>query len=128
MSRYTAAARSRSCSLVRRSSAAAGTARPRLREGDEVLISAMEHHSNIVPWQLVCRQTGAKLRVAPIDDRGEIELEAYEALLSERTRLVALVHVSNALGTINPVAEMIELAHRRDVPVLLDGAQAAPHM
>jgi len=103
-------------------------ARPRLRAGDEVLISAMEHHSNIVPWQIVCQQTGATLRVAPINDRGELELDAYEKLLSERTRLVAMVHVSNALGTINPVAEVIDLAHRRGVPVLLDGAQAAPHM
>ena len=79
-------------------------ARPRLGPGDEVLISAMEHHSNIVPWQIVCQMTGARLRVAPIDDRGEIEVEAYERLLSERTKMVALVHVSNALGTVNPVA------------------------
>jgi cysteine desulfurase/selenocysteine lyase len=103
-------------------------ARPRLQRGDEILISHLEHHSNIVPWQMVCGQTGATLKVVPINDAGEIDLEAYERLLGPRTRLVAMAHVSNALGTINPVSEIVEQAHRRGVPVLIDGAQAAPHM
>jgi cysteine desulfurase/selenocysteine lyase len=103
-------------------------ARKRVREGDEILISAMEHHSNIVPWQLVCEETGARLRVVPIDDRGDLILEEYEKLLGPRTQLVSLVHVSNALGTVNPVKAIIERAHARGVPVLLDGAQAAPHL
>jgi len=103
-------------------------AKPRLKPGDEVLISAMEHHSNIVPWQLVCEATGATLRVAPIDDRGELILEAFDRLLGPRTRIVAITHMSNALGTVNPVAEIVRLAHGRGVPVLLDGSQAAYHM
>jgi len=102
-------------------------ARPRLQPGDEILITAMEHHSNIVPWQLACEQTGARLRVAPINDDAELDVEAFEALLSERTRLVAIAHVSNALGTVNPVKDLIGLAHARDIPVLVDGAQAAAH-
>ncbi len=102
--------------------------RPRLSPGDEILISGMEHHSNIVPWQLVAEATGAKLRVAPITDTGELDLEAFEDLLGDRTRMVAIVHISNALGTVNPVAEVVHLAHERDIPVLLDGAQAAPHI
>jgi cysteine desulfurase/selenocysteine lyase len=102
--------------------------RPRLEPGDEVLISAMEHHSNIVPWQLVCDERGAALRVIPIDDRGDIILEEYEKRLTERTKIVGVVHVSNALGTVNPVREMIEIAHRKGVPVLIDGAQAVPHL
>jgi cysteine desulfurase / selenocysteine lyase len=96
--------------------------------GDEVLISAMEHHSDIVPWQLLCEERGCRLRVAPINDAGELLMEEYEKLLNPRTRLVAVAHVSNALGTINPVRRIIELAHRYGVPVLLDGAQAAPHL
>lgn len=96
--------------------------------GDEIIVSAMEHHSNIVPWQLIAQRTGAKLRVAPIDDTGAIEIEQYNALFNARTRFVALSHVSNALGTINPVRQMIATAHQHDVPVLLDGAQALPHM
>ena len=96
--------------------------------GDEILISAMEHHSNIVPWQMLCENTGAVLKVAPMNLSGELLLEEFEALLSKRTRLVAITHMSNALGTINPVREIIALAHVRGVPVLLDGAQAAPHM
>ena len=96
--------------------------------GDEILITAMEHHSNIVPWQILCEEKGAKLRVAPINDRGEVLFEEFEKLLGPKTRLVAVVHVSNVLGTINPVKEMIEAAHRRNIPVLLDGAQAAPHL
>ncbi len=103
-------------------------ARPRLKSGDEVLISAMEHHSNIVPWQLVCEAAGATLRVAPIDDRGELILEEFERLLGPRTRIAAITHMSNALGTVNPVAEIVRLAHGRGVPVLLDGSQAAYHM
>ncbi|WP_235726736.1 cysteine desulfurase [Methylocaldum szegediense] len=99
-----------------------------LKEGDEILITAMEHHSNIVPWQMVCEQTGAKLKVAPIDRNGDLQLDEFERLLSPRTRLVSVVHMSNALGTINPVKAIIELAHSREIPVLLDGAQAAPHM
>ncbi len=102
--------------------------RPRVREGDEILISQMEHHSNIVPWQLVREQTGAVLKVVPINERGEIELEQFSNLLGPRTRFVALAHVSNALGTINPVQEMVQLARERGVPVLLDGAQAVPHL
>ncbi|TNF70616.1 MAG: cysteine desulfurase [Acidobacteria bacterium] len=96
--------------------------------GDEVLITTMEHHSNIVPWQLLCEEKGARLVVAPINERGEVIVEEYEKLLSERTRIVAVTHVSNALGTINPVAEMIGMAHARGVPVLIDGAQAVPHL
>ena len=103
-------------------------ARPRLQPGDEVVISTMEHHSNIVPWQIVCEQTGAVLRVVPINDAGELVLEEYERLLGPRTRFVAMVHVSNALGTVTPVKRIVELAHSRGVPVLLDGAQAAPRL
>ncbi len=101
--------------------------RTNLKAGDEVVITAMEHHSNIVPWQIVCQEKGAKLRVAPINDRGELILEEYEKLLGPKTRLVSLVHTSNALGTINPVRKMIEMAHAWNAPVLVDGAQAAPH-
>jgi len=107
---------------------AASFVRPRLEAGDEVLISTMEHHSNIVPWQLLCEERGAILKVIPIDDDGDIILEEYERLLSERTKIVGVVYVSNALGTINPVQKMIELAHDRGVPVLIDGAQALPHL
>jgi cysteine desulfurase/selenocysteine lyase len=103
-------------------------ARPRLRAGDEIVLTVMEHHSNIVPWQLVCQATGARLRVVPIEDDGTLRLDAYEELLGKRTRLVAAVHVSNSLGTINPVKQLVALAHARGIPVLLDGAQAAPHV
>jgi cysteine desulfurase/selenocysteine lyase len=99
-----------------------------LRAGDEIVISWLEHHSNIVPWQMLCEQIGTVLRVVPIDDRGEIDLEQYAATLSPRTRLVAISHVSNALGTINPVRSMIEQAHARGAVVLVDGAQAVPHL
>jgi len=99
-----------------------------LKAGDEIIVSGMEHHSNIVPWQLVCEATGAVLRVIPITDAGEVDLEAYEKLLNARTRLVAIVHVSNVLGTINPVKQMIAMARRWDARVLVDGAQAAPHL
>ncbi len=107
----------------------AGTfARQAVGAGDEILISTLEHHSNIVPWQRICEEKGGVLRVAPINDSGEVRLEAFENALGPRTRLVAITHVSNALGTVNPVAEMIRMAHSRDVPVLVDGAQAVPHL
>jgi cysteine desulfurase/selenocysteine lyase len=96
--------------------------------GDEILISAMEHHSDIVPWQIVCEQTGATLRVVPFNDAGELRMDELERMLNERTKMVACVHVSNALGTINPIKEIVALAHARSVPVLVDGAQAAPHL
>ncbi len=102
--------------------------RNRLRAGDEIILSQMEHHSNIVPWQMLCQQTGAKLRVIPVDDSGELQLDVFNSLLNEHTRLVAVTHVSNALGTINPVGDIIALAHQYDVPVLLDGAQAVAHL
>jgi cysteine desulfurase/selenocysteine lyase len=101
--------------------------RPRIRPGDEILISAMEHHSNIVPWQILGEQAGASLRVVPIDDRGELVMDELDRLLGERTRLLALVHVSNALGTVVPVREICALARERGVPVLIDGAQAVAH-
>jgi cysteine desulfurase / selenocysteine lyase len=99
-----------------------------LRPGDEVLLTMMEHHSNIVPWQLVAEQTGALVRAVPITDQGELDLEQFERQLSDRTRLVSLVHVSNALGTVNPVKQIIRIAHHHGIPVLLDGAQSAPHL
>ena len=99
-----------------------------VKAGDEIVISAMEHHSNIVPWQMLCEAVGAKLRVIPINDAGELLLDEYAALLNPRVKLVAVTHISNALGTINPVKRIIELAHAQDIPVLLDGAQAAPHL
>ena len=99
-----------------------------IRRGDEIVITGMEHHSNIVPWQLLCERTGGKLRVAPIDDRGDVDLTQFEALINERTRLVAVVHLSNALGTINPVAEMVALAKMAGAAVLVDGSQAAYHL
>jgi cysteine desulfurase/selenocysteine lyase len=103
-------------------------ARPRLEPGDEILISWLEHHANIVPWQMVCQQTGARLRVVPMTRSGEVDFAAFQSLLSDRTRLLALAHVSNALGTIVPVQRFIAEAKRRGIPVLLDGAQAAPHL
>src|SRR5262249_46156728 len=102
--------------------------RQQVGEGDELILSSMEHHSNIVPWQMLCEERGALLRVVPINDNGELLLDEYEKLLNPRTRLVAMAHVSNALGTINPVRQIVQLAHRRGVPVLLDGAQAVPHL
>ena len=106
---------------------AATYGREHVREGDEVLITHMEHHANIVPWQRLCEERGAALRVAPIDDRGQLILEAFEALLTPRTRIVAVTHVSNALGSVNPIDEIVRLAHARGIPVLVDGAQAVPH-
>jgi cysteine desulfurase/selenocysteine lyase len=99
-----------------------------IKAGDEILISAMEHHSNIVPWQMLCKQSGAILKVIPINQQGELDQQQFEQLLSPQTRLLALSHMSNALGTINPVKQMITQAHLHGIPVLLDGAQAAPHM
>jgi cysteine desulfurase/selenocysteine lyase len=99
-----------------------------LQAGDEIVVSALEHHSNIVPWQILCGQVGARLRVVPINHDGEIVMDEYRRLLNERTKFVAVAHVSNALGTVVPVKEMIGLAHERRVPVLLDGAQAVPHL
>lgn len=102
--------------------------RTQLKPGDDIVITAMEHHSNIVPWQLLCEQTGAVLRATPISDDGELDVEGFERLLTDRTRLVAVVHVSNALGTINPIKRLVALAHARGIPVLVDGAQAVPHL
>ena len=99
-----------------------------LKEGDEILISEMEHHANIVPWQIACEQTGAILKVIPVLDDGSLDISAFEALLSEKTKLLSIVHISNALGTINPIKSMINKAHALGVPVLVDGAQSAPHM
>ena len=102
--------------------------RKHLKRDDEILITEMEHHANIVPWQMLCEETGSKLVVVPLEEDGSLEEGAFEALLSERTKLVALSHVSNALGTINPIREMIAAAHAQGAPVLIDGAQAAPHL
>ena len=99
-----------------------------VRAGDEIIVSHMEHHSNIVPWQQLCEEVGATLKVIPISDVGELDLEVYEGLLSEKTKMVAVTHVSNVLGTINPIRDMVALAHAKDIPVLVDGAQGAPHM
>jgi cysteine desulfurase / selenocysteine lyase len=102
--------------------------RSNLRRGDEVLVTGMEHHANLVPWQLVCQQTGATFRAVPITDRGELDLDAFDRLLTDRTRLFAVGHVSNALGTVNPVRELAAQAHARGALVLVDGAQSAPHL
>lgn len=102
--------------------------RAHVHTGDEVLITAMEHHSNIVPWQILCEEKGAKLTVAPINDDGELLLDEFEARLTPRTRIVAVTHVSNALGTVNSIREIVEIAHGKNIPVLIDGAQAVPHL
>ena len=99
-----------------------------LGRDDEVLVTTMEHHSNIVPWQMLCEEKGARLRVVPMNDAGELRMDEFEALLSDRTKLVAVVHVSNALGTVNPIADIVRIAHSRGVPVIVDGAQAVAHM
>src|SRR5204862_4856472 len=96
--------------------------------GDEVVITVMEHHSNIVPWQMLCDEKGARLRIVPMTDEGELLVGRYEALLGDRTRIVAVTHVSNALGTVNPIRRIVEIAHARGIPVLVDGAQAVPHV
>ena len=106
---------------------AASYGRSHVRAGDEVVLSAMEHHSNLVPWQILCEATGARLRIIPTSDAGELDLDAYDRLLNDRTRFVSIVHVSNALGTINPVEEIVRRAHVRGIPVLVDGAQAVAH-
>jgi cysteine desulfurase/selenocysteine lyase len=103
-------------------------ARQHLGEGDEIIISTMEHHSNIIPWQVLCQEKGAHLRVIPISDAGELLMDEYESMLSSRTKLVAITHVSNVLGTVNPIKQIVEMAHSQGVPVLVDGAQATPHM
>lgn len=131
--RFINARESRECIFVRGATEGInlvmyGYGRKFIGEGDEIVISAMEHHANIVPWQMLCEEKGARLRVIPMNDAGELLLDDYEVLLNERTKLVSLIHVSNALGTINPVKEMIAHAHKYGVPVLIDGAQAAPHM
>jgi len=100
---------------------------PRLKEGDEILLSAMEHHANIVPWQMAAEKTGAKIRVIPMNQKGELLMDRYHEMLSDRTKLVAILHISNALGTVNPVKEIVEAAHKKGAKVLIDGAQAAPH-
>ena len=105
-----------------------GYGRKFIGEGDEIIVTTLEHHSNIVPWQMLAQEKGAKIRVVPINDRGEIVVEEYRKLFSDRTKLVGVAHVSNALGTINPVKDLIAYAHERGVPVLVDGAQAAPHL
>lgn len=102
--------------------------RPQLQAGDEILISHMEHHANIVPWQILCEQTGAKLKIIPMTDQGELDLSTFDDLLTSKTKVMAIGHVSNALGTINPVKDMIVKAHAKNIPVLVDGAQAVPHM
>ena len=131
--RFINARESRECIFVRGATEGInlvmhGYGRKFIDEGDEIIISAMEHHANIVPWQMLCEEKGARLRVIPMNDAGELILEEYDALLNTRTKLVAVTHVSNALGTINPIKEMIVQAHKYGVPVLIDGAQSAPHM
>jgi len=105
-----------------------GYGRKFIGAGDEIILTTLEHHSNIVPWQMLCEEKGAKIRVVPVNDAGELLVDEYEKLFSDRTRFVGVMHVSNALGTINPIKPMIEFAHARGVPVLIDGAQAAPHL
>lgn len=105
-----------------------GYGRKFIKAGDEIILTTLEHHSNIVPWQMLAEEKGAVIRVVPINDAGELDIEAYEKLFNDRTKFVGLIHVSNALGTINPVKSMIAFAHQHGVPVLIDGAQAAPHM
>jgi cysteine desulfurase/selenocysteine lyase len=105
-----------------------GYGRKFIKAGDEIILTTLEHHSNIVPWQMLANEKGAKIRVVPINNNGELEIDEYEKLFNERTKFVGLIHVSNALGTINPIKRMIDFAHQHGVPVLIDGAQAAPHI
>lgn len=131
--RFINARESRECIFVRGATEGInlvmhGYGRKFIERDDEIIISAMEHHANIVPWQMLCEEKGALLRVIPMNDAGELLLDEYDGLLNERTKFVAITHVSNALGTINPVKEMIAQAHKYGVPVLIDGAQSAPHM
>ncbi len=131
--RFINARESRECIFVRGATEGInlvmhGYGRKFIGAGDEIIISAMEHHANIVPWQMLCEEKDARLRVIPMNDAGELLLDEYDALLNERTKLVAITHVSNALGTVNPIKRMIDQAHKYGVPVLIDGAQSAPHM
>ncbi len=131
--RFINARESRECIFVRGTTEGInlvmhGYGRKFIEQDDEIIISAMEHHANIVPWQMLCEEKGALLRVIPMNDAGELLLDEYDGLLNERTKFVAITHVSNALGTINPIKEMIAQAHKYGVPVLIDGAQSAPHM
>ena len=131
--RFINARESRECIFVRGATEGInlvmhGYGRKFIRAGDEIIISAMEHHANIVPWQMLCEEKGARLRVIPMNDAGELLIDEYDGLLNEKTKFVAVTHVSNALGTINPIKEMIAQAHKYGVPVLIDGAQSAPHM
>jgi cysteine desulfurase/selenocysteine lyase len=131
--RFINARESRECIFVRGATEGInlvmhGYGRKFISAGDEIIISAMEHHANIVPWQMLCEEKGARLRVIPMNDAGELLLDEYDALLNERTKFVAVTHVSNALGTVNPIKQMIDQAHKYGVPVLIDGAQSAPHM
>ncbi|MFN2499008.1 MAG: SufS family cysteine desulfurase [Pyrinomonadaceae bacterium] len=131
--RFINARESRECIFVRGATEGInlvmhGYGRKLIGPGDEIIISAMEHHANIVPWQMLCEEKGAHLRVIPMNDAGELLLDDYDALLNERTKFVAVTHVSNALGTVNPIKGMIEQAHKYGVPVLIDGAQSAPHL
>ena len=131
--RFINARESRECIFVRGATEGInlvmhGYGRKFINAGDEIIISAMEHHANIVPWQMLCEEKGARLRVIPMNDAGELLLDEYDALLSDRTKFVAITHISNALGTVNPIKQMIDQAHKYGVPVLIDGAQSAPHM
>jgi len=131
--RFINARESRECIFVRGATEGVnlimyGYGRKFVNSGDEIIISAMEHHANIVPWQMLCEEKGARLRVIPMNDAGELLIDEYEGLLNERTKLVGVTHVSNALGTVNPIKKMIAQAHKYGVPVLIDGAQSAPHM
>ena len=131
--RFVNARESRECIFVRGCTeginlVAAAYGRKFVSEGDEVVVSEMEHHSNIVPWQMLCEERGARLRVIPMNDAGELLLDEFDALLNERTKMVAVGHISNSLGTINPVKEITARAHKFGVPVLVDGAQGAPHL
>jgi cysteine desulfurase / selenocysteine lyase len=131
--RFINARESRECVFVRGATEGInlvmhGYGRKFVREGDEVIVSAMEHHANIVPWQMLCEEKGARLRVIPMNDAGELVMDEYDALLNERTRIVAVTHISNALGTVNPVAEIVARAHKYGVPVLIDGAQGIVHL
>ena len=96
----------------------------KIEKGDEILISAMEHHSNLIPWQMVCKRMGAHLRVIPMNEKGELKMNVFKTMLTDRTKLLAVVHISNTLGTINPIKDMIDLAHQKNIPVLIDGAQS----
>ncbi len=131
--RFIHAAQEKECIFVRGTTeainlVASSFVRPQLKAGDRIIISAMEHHANLVPWQMICQQLGAELSIIPMNRLGELDIDAYRKLLDKRTRFVALVHISNSLGTLNPIREMIQLAHQQEIPVLIDGAQSVPHL